>query len=226
MKFIAIGIISVLFSSVNALKLKAEHFANVANCNQLDDKGNCTKCNFRWVLKDGQCVAVSDQCKTWDDKTADCTSCYDGWQLSNGKCILPNSGSGNSGNQVANCNQYDDKGKCTKCNFRWVLKDDKCVAVDDQCKTWDDKTADCTSCYDGWQLSEGKCIKSNSGGSSGGSGNTSVANCSQYDSKGACTQCYFRYVVKDGKCVAVSDQCKTWDNKTGDCTSCYDGWKL
>jgi hypothetical protein len=78
MKFLLAALIGVLFSSTNALRLNRESH-EVEGCGEVDSKGNCTKCFYRWALKDGKCVAVSDQCKTWDDSSAACTSCYDGW---------------------------------------------------------------------------------------------------------------------------------------------------
>ena len=43
---------------------------------------------FRFVLENGACKAVSDQCKTWNVSTGACLSCYDGWTLSNGACVV------------------------------------------------------------------------------------------------------------------------------------------
>lgn len=154
MKFLVAGLIGVILSSTNALKLGSQSHDLIVGCGEIDrSSGKCTQCFYRWVLQDGKCIAVNDQCKTWDNSTADCTSCYDGWELSSGKCVLPGSGS-NSGpvTPIANCRQYNEKGECTECNFRWVVKDNTCVAVSDQCKTWDNSTALCTSCYDGWNL--------------------------------------------------------------------------
>lgn len=56
------------------------------NCNQVDSSGNCTSCYPRNVLINGNCVAVSDLCKTWDESTGLCTTCYDGYVLETGVC--------------------------------------------------------------------------------------------------------------------------------------------
>lgn len=40
------------------------------------------------------------------------------------------------------------------------------------------------------------------------------------------TDCPYRTVLKDGACVKVSDLCNTWNGVTGDCTSCFYGYKL
>ena len=46
---------------------------------------SCDQCSWRWVKIDGECVAVSDDCRTWNDE-AECTSCYWGWTLEDGEC--------------------------------------------------------------------------------------------------------------------------------------------
>lgn len=45
----------------------------------------------------------------------------------------------------------------TKCPFRTVPKDGKCVHVSDLCKDWDRATGDCSECYGGYNLRGGKC---------------------------------------------------------------------
>ena len=38
----------------------------VANCGQHDANGNCLVCSWRYVLSNGQCIKVSDDCRYWD----------------------------------------------------------------------------------------------------------------------------------------------------------------
>lgn len=87
MKFLTTGLIGALLviSSQSAL-----HGRNlqVENCASYNGDGSCSGCYFRYVLLDGQCVAVSDQCNTWDGASGACTSCYDGWTLANGACTV------------------------------------------------------------------------------------------------------------------------------------------
>lgn len=59
--------------------------------------GTCKQCYSRYFVKDGQCTAVSDQCKTWDGTSGDCTACYDGWSLNAGKCEVASDSSSGSG---------------------------------------------------------------------------------------------------------------------------------
>lgn len=75
-------------------------------------------CAPRTVLKDGKCVAVSDQCKTWSSTTGDCLSCYDGYTLETGACIIKSGGTTNTGGAGS-------------CPFRQVLKNGQCVVVSD-----------------------------------------------------------------------------------------------
>ena len=159
------------------------------------------ECNFREVLIDGNCVAVSDQCNTWSDTTAECTSCYPGWTLRDGACVIEG---GNGGEQPTG-----------ECGFRQVLVDGNCVDVSDQCNTWSDTTAECTSCYPGWTLRDGACVVE------GGNGGEEPTN-----GNGNNGECDFRQVLIDGECVTVSDQCNTWSDTTAECTSCYPGWTL
>ena len=50
--------------------------------------------------------------------------------------------------------------------------------------------------------------------------------CNTFSADGlCCLKCSFHYFMDcDGKCVAVSDWCKTWNKKTGECTSCFEGY--
>ena len=51
-------------------------------------------------------------------------------------------------------------------------------------------------------------------------------NCKTFSADGyKCLECaYHSYMDEDGCCHPVSDFCKTWDNCTGHCTSCFEGY--
>jgi hypothetical protein len=52
-------------------------------------------------------------------------------------------------------------------------------------------------------------------------------NCAKYDSDNNCLQCSFRYYFNSNRiCTKISDQCNTWSDSTGACTSCYVGFRL
>ena len=50
--------------------------------------------------------------------------------------------------------------------------------------------------------------------------------CNTFNSDGSCClKCsYHYYMSPQGVCKPVSDWCKTWDDKTGHCTSCFQGY--
>lgn len=50
--------------------------------------------------------------------------------------------------------------------------------------------------------------------------------CNTFSSDGtSCLKCSSHYWMdKYGKCIAVSDMCKTWNEITGKCTSCFQGY--
>ena len=77
------------------------------------------------------------------------------------------------------------------------------------------------SCFNGYVLKNGVC-----------SVDTNLATgykdplCAKWIS-GACSQCASRaYFNVFGVCTLVSDQCQTWDPKSGTCLSCYGGYTL
>lgn len=112
------------------------------NCNQVDSSGNCISCYYRWVLINGNCIAVSDQCKTWNSTTGACLSCYDGWNLYNGACTtIP------APTPDPNCSKFDASGNCIECKYGYIMINNKCVAIIHQCATWDTTTGVCTSCF-------------------------------------------------------------------------------
>lgn len=85
MNFLLSGFILALIACVNAQKSVGNlRFLQGDNCAVSDSNGNCTQCYYRYVLIDGKCVAVSDQCNTWDSSTGACTSCYGGYSLVDG----------------------------------------------------------------------------------------------------------------------------------------------
>lgn len=112
------------------------------------------------------------------------------------------------GNMIQNCATYGQDGNCEKCWDRYVLKEGQCVAVSDQCKTWDNVSGDCLTCYGGYKVENGACVVG---------GEETVINSGE---------CPFRTVKIEGECKAVSDLCSTWDQATGKCVTCYGGYKL
>ena len=50
--------------------------------------------------------------------------------------------------------------------------------------------------------------------------------CHKFSTDGSyCLECSFRAFMDDNSvCQQVSDWCNTWNEKTGECTSCYQGY--
>ena len=80
-----------------------------------------------------------------------CKTCDAGYSLDNdGTCVV--------GSDPL-CVRTNVDGTCDICAPRSVRgKLGRCIQVDGQCATWDDKTALCTSCYGGYRLLNGKCV--------------------------------------------------------------------
>ncbi len=87
-------------------------------CNTFSADGLCClKCSYHYYMdSNGRCQAVSDWCKTWDDKTGACTSCFAGYghpvngvcssvPVNNGNVGGNNGGNGGNGNKD-NCARY------------------------------------------------------------------------------------------------------------------------
>jgi hypothetical protein len=90
MKFITLTIIcSVLSVCTYQIPRNLLSLHHQTDCFQYDPKTQkCIKCAFRTVLKDGKCLVVSAQCKTWDETSGLCTSCYGGYTLTDGVCHI------------------------------------------------------------------------------------------------------------------------------------------
>lgn len=180
----------------------------------------CLQCSYRFYFNSQNiCTKISDLCNTFDSLTGACLSCYQGYALNGTICAVSQNNDNNQQQSPdLNCQSYDAKTKtCLACSYRFVLdKNGKCIKVNDQCQTWDNSGL-CTSCYQGYNLSSGVCTQS-----------STDSNCAKYDSTlKRCIQCATRYFLNSSSlCQSVSDQCQTFDNRTGYCTSCYQGYLL
>ena len=189
-----------------------------SGCGTWDWKNQkCLQCSNNWVFNtNGVCVPVSDQCNTFD-RSGNCVSCYKGYSLSNGKCVLA---SVQSVSDVG-CGLWDwNNQKCLQCSNNWVFNTNGvCVAVSDQCNTFDPK-GKCIRCYSGYNLVDGACILAPIQ-------SPSDLGCGTWDWKNQkCLQCSSKWVFNtNGVCVPQSDLCKLFD-KSGHCLDCYKGYNL
>ena len=177
----------------------------------------CLACSNNWVFNNnGVCVPVSDQCQTYD-LAGNCVSCYKGYNLSARKCVLAPIETVTD----AGCGTWDWSNKiCMACSNNFVFNNNGvCVAVSDQCQTFD-RSGSCVSCYKGYTLVSGTCQQS-------AIEKPSDLGCGTWDwNNKICLACSNNWVFSNnGVCVPVSDQCQTYD-LAGNCVSCYKGYNL
>ena len=92
-----------------------------------------------------------------------------------------------------------------------------CVVVDPNCKEVDGNV--CLSCYNGYTLDDNVCVKSTVE-------ETADALCAEWLGE-ICAKCSEgTFMGENGKCNVVSPLCKTFDEMTGACLSCYQGFNI
>lgn len=180
----------------------------------------CVSCSKNWVFnKNGVCVTVSDQCRTWDT-VGICTGCYLGYVLANGTCSFAvNAAVPDLGCKIWNFTL----GSCATCSNWWFYNTTShlCQQVSTLCATFDPATGWCLTCYSGYALDSGVCVVVPLSAPHG----PTEYGCAVWNGT-VCVSCSFNWVFNGkGVCVTVSDQCKTHDN-TGNCLSCYVGYAL
>lgn len=190
------------------------------NCAQHDANNICTSCYYRYYLNSQKvCVAVSDQCNTFDPSSGNCLTCYGGYILSNGSCVITT-----TPNTDPNCAQRDANNVCTSCYYRYYLNEQNiCVAVSDQCNTFDSTSGKCLSCFGGYTLTKGSCVVSFQSNPAP----PSDPNCAVW-SDSRCIACvpWTYYDSLLNSCQQVSALCKTYNSINGYCTSCFSGYAL
>lgn len=108
------------------------------------------------------------------------------------------------------------------CSARFYFNAQKlCTPVSDQCYTWNGDGA-CTLCYGGYVLdSTGNCVVNPAPFT------PSKDSLCQVWNNNTCVSCSGRaYFDANGVCQSVSNNCNTWDAKSGVCLSCYGGYDL
>jgi hypothetical protein len=179
----------------------------------------CSQCSKGWWQNSqGVCVAVSDQCATWNQTNGFCLTCYGGYVLTNGVCAV-NPNPFNGGNNAL-CAQWNGT-NCLKCAARAYFNSfGVCTAVSDQCQTFDPLDGSCLSCYAGYKLDVSRACVLTPGQQ------PSDLGCKSWNSaQNVCLACSQRYFFNGSVCVPVSDQCATW-NLSGSCLTCYGGYDL
>lgn len=185
------------------------------NCNQFIPGSNrCIRCAIRYYINNqtGLCTAISGQCSSYNSVTGACEGCYPGFLFMNGECYV----------QVAATAAGDPNCKvpagntCQTCYQGYFVSNGVCVAANPLCASID-YYGNCLSCYSGYTLMQGNCFITGAAGV--------PPNCANF-TNGRCVRCAQGSFFSNGNCVTVSPLCRTYDNTTGGCTSCYDGYEL
>ena len=188
-----------------------------ANCATfIPGTNRCLRCSTRYYLSNqtGLCTAISGQCSSYDNNTGVCLGCYSGFLFLNGECYLQISGTASAD---ANCKVPSASGtSCQSCYQGYYVSNGICTASNPLCATID-INGNCLSCYSGYVLYLSSCVMS-------GVANV-PPNCANF-TNGVCVQCAQGSFWRNGNCVSVSPLCRTYDNSTGYCTSCYNGYVL
>ena len=119
------------------------------------------------------------------------------------------------------CRTYNDQQVCVECSTRYYLDSNAiCQPVNPNCKDYNKNTGACTSCYPGFGLLEDTCLPGFGGA------NNFDPNCNKFEGD-ICVKCSVRYFLgQDGKCKNVDPSCRDYDERNGDCTSCYSGYEV
>lgn len=184
----------------------------------------CKKCSVKYYFgADNTCVQVNDYCRLWNISTGACTDCYLGYVVANNSCVLNPVGLPLAPEVAGNplCHQWNGS-VCLSCATRSFFDANRiCQLVNDHCWTFDPLNGVCLTCYKGYDLVDNICVYSpsnNAAVTDPGCGIWNGAVCL------SCSQ-WFVFNAK-GVCIPVSGQCRTYDNATGNCLTCYRGYDL
>lgn len=173
--------------------------ATIANCRQITNN-MCMACSSGYFVQNGACNQISPLCATADMNTGQCLSCYPGYSLNGGICAV--------GQQNTNCRQWRN-GQCSECSQGYMMLKGSCVVVNPMCRTVDPNTAGCASCYPGYTLANSNCIVPQN----------NDPNCVQKAGSN-CLYCSNGYWNNNNVCTQLTKNCQTYDQQTGNCTSC------
>lgn len=78
-----------------------------------------------------------------------------------------------------------------------------------------EKNGNCVSCVSGYEYKDGTCQKVY----------TPIPFCALQRNE-MCMNCVKRYYLSSNQCLKVSDLCETYDQLTGECWTCIEGYTL
>lgn len=171
--------------------------------------GVCTACSNRYYFStSNQCIPINPLCKDYLPDGS-CTSCYPGYQVSGKSCVI----SGRA--QDPFCRSFNTGGVCTGCftGYFYNQAAARCQPLNPLCRTSNIADGTCTACFPGYTLSQGNCQVA-----------FQDPNCQKFE-QSRCVQCSARfYLASDGKCKQINPLCRTADQTTGACLTCYPGY--
>lgn len=152
----------------------------------------CARCSSFATLVSGRCFNLNN-CDQYDENG--CQACSASYYLSNSFCVA---------SQVTFCNISDSTGRCLKCLSGYILINEKCYDVSQNCLQFDE--AGCSLCQNGYAIQEGICAQLS-------------PNCAALYSNGSCQRCVMGYQLSgNNSCIRTVANCKKY-NFTG-CNLC------
>lgn len=102
------------------------------------------------------------------------------------------------------------------------MKNGVCTQYNVFCKSSNRDTGACLSCYDGYSVYQGDCIIPQNNANT----NNVEPNCITTKA-GVCYECAAGFFLNyKSTCQQIDTLCRTYNQSTGDCTACYDGYQL
>lgn len=179
----------------------------------------CIQCGDRYFKgQSGLCQQVNNLCNTWDSSNGNCLTCYPGYTLSNGQCSVSNNQNSNS-NSNSNCAQYSSDQICLKCSSGYYFNANGiCTVINPLCATYNVINGQCLTCYNGYSLNLGSCVLTTS--------SNLDSNCALF-SNNICINCSKGFIFNSqGACSLINPLCKTYNQISGACLTCYNGYSL
>ena len=188
-------------------------------CRTFNSNKICLACYDGYFIQNGECQEVSKLCKTSNAQTGLCLSCYTGYILSAGVCRIPNA---NEQGDV-NCRTFVSSSNrvCQECFDGFYISQGTCIQLNVLCRESNRSNGQCISCYSGYTLSNGDCVIPQVAATTNGD-----PYCISFQGQ-ICSQCASGYFLNQtGKCAQLDPLCRSHNNRTGQCLTCYSGYSI
>lgn len=171
-----------------------------------------------FFVSNNSCNNVNPLCQNYNPYTGDCTSCFPGYSLKNKACVKQNSPLWATVTNLTAVCKTKRNNQCVECPYRYYLRNNVCILVSNSCDNYD-SNGNCLTCNIGFFLQNHNCINY-------GTVKGTDQNCKLFQQESYCLECYAGFVNIKGSCESVDPLCRTYDNTTGYCTSCYEGYAI